>query len=223
MTNAELLERLANPEDNFVERKESAQRQEIKRAAVAFSNSLQVGRKAVLFIGVRDNGQVVGVQNPDNAQQTIRQALDECYPEINFESQVVERDGLPVLAVVFGHSTRRPHFAGQAYIRAGSSSERASQQQYEAIISEHFMPVRKVREYLNQIVRVRWINKRPGEFIYTAGYVGGADCRVIACDQFTVRIEDISTNMHYEEQIGVLELARDPGTGRLILIFRQPH
>lgn len=110
----------------------------------------------------------------------------------------------------------------KSVLRAGSSSEKASHQQYEALISEHLSKVRAVREHLNQVVRVRWINKRPGELVLTHNYSGSADCQIVDCDHITVRIQDIASGAYYEEQVDILELTRDAATTRLILIFRRP-
>jgi predicted HTH transcriptional regulator len=51
-----LLLRLRNFEDNFVERKTSADSKDWLKTVVAFANSTPVGYPAVLFIGVKDDG-----------------------------------------------------------------------------------------------------------------------------------------------------------------------
>jgi len=81
--------RLADYEDNFTERKpESANAGELRRTLVAFANSVPPERSAILFIGVHDNGQILGCSNPDATQKTIRKiAEQDCYPPITFSSK----------------------------------------------------------------------------------------------------------------------------------------
>lgn len=45
---------------------------EFKKTIVAFANSLPANRTGVLFVGITDTGQAVGVGNSDRLQKTIR-------------------------------------------------------------------------------------------------------------------------------------------------------
>src|SRR6266571_8938987 len=81
---SDVLARLRDAEDSFVERKESCQPTKIKRTAVAFANSLPQGRDGVIFVGVCDNGDPLppGDFKVKPAEEKARQALGECYPKI---------------------------------------------------------------------------------------------------------------------------------------------
>jgi len=46
---------------------------EFRKTIVAFANSVAEGEAAVLFIGVSDRGDIVGVGSPDSLQKTIRE------------------------------------------------------------------------------------------------------------------------------------------------------
>ena len=129
MTNP-LLTRLRNKEDTFVERKpEGAASAEFRRTLVAFANSVPEGRTAVLFIGVSDSGEITGIGNSDKLQKTVRDICErDCYPPIRYTSEVLNDGTKDVLAVEIGPSTKRPHFAGAAYIRRGSESVAASEE-----------------------------------------------------------------------------------------------
>ncbi len=71
MTPSDLLERLNDNEDGFTERKtEAAKPLEFRQTLVAFANSVPEGQLAVLFIGVANNGKVVGVTNSDSLQRS---------------------------------------------------------------------------------------------------------------------------------------------------------
>jgi alpha-galactosidase/6-phospho-beta-glucosidase family protein len=77
MTTQELLDRLANHEDNFVERKSGKESDaEYREAIVAFANSVPEGRTAVLYLGIADNGGIVGVPNPDKKQKVLSTSLN---------------------------------------------------------------------------------------------------------------------------------------------------
>ena len=57
MSDADLLARLCNFEDQFVERKTVADLNDALKTVVAFANSAPLGMPCVLYIGVRDDGQ----------------------------------------------------------------------------------------------------------------------------------------------------------------------
>lgn len=131
VTPGELKKLISNHEDNFVERKsEGVTPQELRQTVSAFANTVPEGRKAVLFIGIHDKtGEVVGVTSPDRVQGRVREACHEdCYPRITYVSEVISVDGKRVVAVVVPFSTKKPHFTGPAYIRAGSASVKASEE-----------------------------------------------------------------------------------------------
>ena len=54
LTDEELLLRLNNPEDSYVERKPLKQEGDWLQTAVAFANSTPINYPAVLFVGVND-------------------------------------------------------------------------------------------------------------------------------------------------------------------------
>ncbi len=132
-------------EDAHLERKpEGTNREEIRRTAVAFANSVEEGREAVLLIGVADDGRVLGVADTDAKQKLIRRILvEDCYPPIEHQAQVFDVDGVKVVTVTIPHSLARPHFSGPAFVRRGAESVNATAEQYED--AEHrAMPLSKL-------------------------------------------------------------------------------
>src|SRR5690349_21816992 len=101
LTEAQFQQALHAPEDAYLERKpETANREEIRRTAVAFANSVEDSREAVLLIGVDDAGNVLGVQNPDVKQRDVRRILTEdCYPPIQHQAQVFNVGERRVVAI----------------------------------------------------------------------------------------------------------------------------
>ncbi len=114
MAHNEIKARLSDKEDNFVERKpKTVKNAEIRQTVVAFANSVPEGREALLFIGIRDDGTIEGVDNTDAMQKAIREACErQCYPPIKYTAEVVSDGGRDVVAIRIPPSQDRPHFAG---------------------------------------------------------------------------------------------------------------
>jgi predicted HTH transcriptional regulator len=80
LSDDDLLSRLTNTEDNFVERKRFSDDREWLRTVVAFANSCPIGYPGVLFIGVYDNGTVEQPGKPinlDSLQKTLTERCNE--------------------------------------------------------------------------------------------------------------------------------------------------
>ena len=82
LTEADLLGRMKNFEDHLVERKTVRDEKDWKKTAVAFANSVPVGLLAVLYIGVRNNGEIENPQaNMDEIQKKFNQRIQRVYPQ----------------------------------------------------------------------------------------------------------------------------------------------
>lgn len=136
-TREELLTRLSNREDNFVERKlESVKDEELRRTIVTFANSIPEPRMAVAFFGVHNDGAIQGVANPDKLQKRIRDICDNvCYPPVNVKMEVLEKDNKSIIAVIIPPSDDRPHFSGPAFCRKGSQSLKTSKELFDEIVA----------------------------------------------------------------------------------------
>src|SRR4051794_12632350 len=103
-----LLFRLAQPEDQWNEKKESCNEQKVRRTIVAFANSVNEGEFGVLFIGAAENGNHPGLKNADETQLEIYNYIDRCYPKIEYTPYPleVEVDGVKrlVLAILVPYS-----------------------------------------------------------------------------------------------------------------------
>jgi len=130
-----LIEKLKSPEDRFVERKQNISKDEVCKTLVAFANSLSESDEGYLFIGITDNGKLIGVENPDDTQKKIRNWAEEvCYPAIKIQCQVIKQGEKDLIAVTIYSSNNRPHFAGNSYVRIGSESKKASAEMFEELI-----------------------------------------------------------------------------------------
>lgn len=93
----ELLARMRNFEDHLVERKTIKDEKDWKKTAVAFANSVAVGLPAVLYLGVRDTGEIeTPQQNLDEVQKKFNRQMERVYPRIALGRRA--RLSLPVIS-----------------------------------------------------------------------------------------------------------------------------
>ena len=100
ITDADLLLRLTNYEDHFVERKTSGDSKDWLKTVVGFANSTPIGYPAVLYIGVRDNGEIEEGVNLDSMQKTLGKKLEDAYPTIYYIPKVLVKDAKQFVAVI---------------------------------------------------------------------------------------------------------------------------
>src|SRR5882762_642433 len=136
LSESDLLARMRNFEDHLVERKVVKDDKDWKKTAVAFANSVPVGLPAVLYIGVRDNGEIeTPQQNLDDVQKKFNRHMEKVYPRIAYVPKIVTYNGRQALAVIIPGSDLRPHFAGLSYVRRGSESLEASKKQFAELVT----------------------------------------------------------------------------------------
>jgi len=137
LNDADLLARMRNFEDHMVERKTIKDESDWKRAAVSFANSVPVGLPAVLYIGVRDNGEIETPQRDlEEVAKRFNKHMEKVYPRIAYVPKVISSDGRQALAVIIPGSDSRPHFAGLAYVRRGPESMDGSEEQFAELIAQ---------------------------------------------------------------------------------------
>lgn len=136
ITDADLLLRLTNYEDHFVERKTQGDNRDWLKTVVGFANSAPIGYPAVLYIGVRDSGEIEEGVNLDSLQKSFGKKLEDAYPPIYYMTKVLAKDGKQFIAVIVPGSEHRPHFAGRSYVRIGSETRVASEQHFDNLIAQ---------------------------------------------------------------------------------------
>src|ERR1700733_2030489 len=161
LSDKDILSRLTNLEDSFVERKTEGDSADWLKTVVAFANSLPHGYPAILFIGVRNDGSIQGLENPDSVQKSLSQKLAQAYPIPYCLTKVLEKDGKNFLAVVVPGSEFRPHFAGASFVRDGSQTIRASEQQFALMIAQRNSVAYEILKWRGKSVSV-WHPGRAG-------------------------------------------------------------
>ncbi len=213
----ELLERLKNTEDNFTERKlHGVKNDEIRKTIVAFANSVPEGRTAVFYIGVRNDGSIQGVPNPDSLQKTIRKICEKgCYPPIVPRCEVLTIKDQSILSVVISQSNNRPHFSGPAYVRIGSESVAASDEIFHELITSRLAKPYEILRWKGKQVTVVARDKILGDPEYLPHYVRDLDyydaheCEIIGCTPHFVRLRDLATDRYLSEPLENVTLATD--------------
>jgi Schlafen, AlbA_2 len=158
ITDEELLSRLGNTEDSFVERKRFSDDRQWTRTAVAFANSCPIGYPGILFIGVYDTGLLETPKSPinlDSLQKTLAERLADAWPPLYFLPKVRRKDGQEFLGVLVPGSPQRPHFAGHSYIRVGCETRKASESQFDNLILQRTSSARELLRMIGQ--QVFWL------------------------------------------------------------------
>lgn len=209
----ELVDRLSRFEDNFTERKpDGTPPREIRATIVAFANCLPEGRSGVLFIGVKDNGKIQGVANPDSLQKTIRDICENnCYPPIKYRCEVLPKDGKQVLAIEVLYSDNKPHFSGPAFVRRGSENVNASEEQFQELVLTRLSKTRELLKWKDRLVSVETRGRSPYTFAW--------DYKIEEVTAHWVKIFEIPTGRHSSEELEKVSLATDEGRRRLKLII----
>ena len=215
----ELLLRLNNFEDNFVERKTSGDSKDWLKTVVAFANSTQIGYPAVLYIGVKDNGSPEDKPvNLDSLQKSFSKEISQAYPTIYYVTKTLNVGGRQVLAVVVPGSPDRPHFAGQAYSREGSKTVVASKVQFEEMIASRNSKVYEILKWKAKDITIAKFDVGwPGQQFFSV--VQREIATVADCNQFYVTLERPGGKKHCIP-LGSTEVSYDAGAGRLELRTR---
>lgn len=112
----------------------------ISRTIVAFANC----NGGSLFIGIDDDGSVIGIDDIDKAQLDVKNVLrDSIRPDVSLFTMMnaEQRDGKWILRVDVGRGTSRPYYLTSrglrsegVYVRRGSANECASEQNIREMI-----------------------------------------------------------------------------------------
>ena len=115
---------------------------EIKKEAVAFANS----QGGVIYVGIRDDGEVIGIDNSDEIMQKAANMLrDAIHPDITMfvHYRIENMEGKEVLAIEIQSGTDKPYYIYKnglkpsgVYIRQGSSSVPASESAIRQMIKD---------------------------------------------------------------------------------------
>ena len=131
---------------------------DIRKEIIAFAN----GMGGKLYIGVQDDGTVIGVDDPDEVSLQISNMVrDAIKPDLTMflHYRTIEQDGKMIVAIDIQQGTERPYYIAKkglrpegVYIRQGYSSVPATNTMIRRMIKEtdgdHFEEVRSLEQNL---------------------------------------------------------------------------
>jgi hypothetical protein len=211
----DLISKVTDTENNFIERKTVSDTRGWLETAVAFANSCPVGYPAVLFIGVDNSGLIQQHKEPPNfekLQKSISARIDEAWPPIYHYSKTLRKNGAEFVAVVIPGSAQRPHFSGKAFVRVGPQTRHALEDEYDKLIAQRSSKVRAIQKLIGTVVSWHSLEAAP---------LGGhGDGTLIDCNQFflTFRIANSTTDRCFP--IDWTTISFDSHNRRYQLIFR---
>ena len=133
---------MKNTETNRVENKEQLN-EDFEQEVIAFLNYKEGG---IIYVGIRKNGQVVGVQDVDLTQLQVKDSIkNNIQPStLGLFDVVVETiDNKEVIKVVISSGTEKPYYLRKkgrtpegCYIRVGSSKERMTERMIDDMYSK---------------------------------------------------------------------------------------
>jgi len=136
LSKLELLEKIAGGENLTVEFKEDvSQRSDTAGEMIAFANT----HGGWMLMGITDDGQVVGVSQPDDiATQITNIARHNCRPPLNPLLDYVDVDGKTVVVVEIPRRLGPPHEnnSGQCYVRVDSTKQLATTQERARLLQQ---------------------------------------------------------------------------------------
>jgi hypothetical protein len=222
----DLIKRLCDHEDSFVERK--LEGDDLKRSIVAFANSVPAEKEGIIFVGIRNDGKEVGVENPDALQKKIQKFCnDDCFPSIHFTTKILRRsETVVLLAIIIPASLARPHFAGPAFVRQGTKSVVASKELYEDLITSRNSKAGELLRYKGQAVTIVTQKNPLGRPAFAGVHLGSSlhnqtfthTCRVEDVTPFFVRFK--KDDKYFTEPIQNIEISYDETQNRPLLIVR---
>ncbi len=212
----DLIALLTKTEDSYVERKPTNRKQEWLRTVVAFANSTPIGYPAVLFIGVNDAGQIADGVNIERVMKSFSDFLEEhAWPPVYTLPKSLTHQGKTCVAVIVPGSTERPHFAGKSYVRLGTQTKEASEQQFSELIAQRNSKTRELLSWVGKRITVVHMRHTPAD--YHESYPQNPH-DVVTCNAYylTIRVKDSSgTELSYSFPLNWIELGFDHEEDRL--------
>ena len=212
----EILQRLTNTEDHLTERKSKPHRDQCTEAMVAFANSALPNKPGILYVGVKDKGEILQDKAPESWQHDITAWGNGCFPELPVIPRTLTKDGKEFLAVVVPLSEARPHFARPAFKRQGAKTIPASQQEIDEWIAYRNSKVRFILEKKGEIVTLRVLNqiRIPATFSPSGG-----DYKVIDCNSLWVTLYNLEFQRTITQPLSQIDLKMDDDKHQLMLLF----
>ena len=217
MSDEDLLSRMRNDEDHFVERKVVNDLGDCVKVVVSFANSAPIGMAGVLYVGVTKDGQFEQKTiNFDTIQLSLNSKFKNIYPRVTYVPKLITDGTNQALAIIVPGSPLRPHFAGPSYIRVGSESIEASQQQLDNLIAQRNSKAYRLSQHIGKPVSVRF-QYLQGNRTFTTGSFGQERVLVSDCNESWVTVKTMGDGRLHSYPLNDVTLSYDDVKGQLEL------
>ena len=92
--------------------------------------------------------------NLDRLQKTLGERLADIWPPLYYVPKILRKDGPEFLAVLIPGSSERPYFAGHSYVRVGSETKKAAEEQFEELILQRSSKGRGIEKMIGK--QITW-------------------------------------------------------------------
>ncbi len=191
----EILLRLSRDEDHFLEKKTQGDHKDWLKTVVAFANSAPYEYPAILCIGVKNDGTIEDDLNLDQIQKKFNEKVKNAFPTIYYLPKIISKDGKNFLACIVPGSRLRPHFAGQAYVRKGSETFGASEQEFNSLIAQRIGKAHEIQKWIDRKITVDWINKAADQVRVSGRVSHSWEATVESCNQHYVTLKHDSNSL----------------------------
>ncbi|MBS7528590.1 putative DNA binding domain-containing protein [Fusibacter paucivorans] len=113
---------------------------EVKKEVVAFANK----NGGTIYIGIKDNGKITGLENPDFVMQQISNAVrDSIRPDVSMFTNIelVMKESKSIIKIIIQQGTKKPYYLTEkglkpsgVYVRSGTTSAPASEEAIRMMI-----------------------------------------------------------------------------------------
>ena len=141
-------------ESSLLERKVESDLKDLLKTIVSFANSVKPNEIATVLIGERDDRSVQGVTDPDKIQKKVRQECEKVYPPISYSIGLYTNSGKTCVKLEIRHDGETPHFGSPAWIRMGSETIKATEEQFQKLIELRLSKTRELTFWLNKWITV---------------------------------------------------------------------
>jgi hypothetical protein len=165
---------------------------------------LRLRAPAWIIIGQAPNKEIVGLTgSDDDAQQLISDiARQRCSPAIPVSVECYQKDGKRLAIVEVRRSPARPHFAGKAWVRMGSTNRQATDAEIillRAIESDRKIAILKRWFDEGQTTVVFWQMAKPGEDLARSPGVERTKLIAVEADWIVVIVSGVERAFPYSE------------------------
>jgi hypothetical protein len=151
-------------------------------------------------------------------QKSLSEKLSEAYPPVYYLAKVLRKDEKQFLAILVPGSESRPHFAGQSYVRVGSSTKVASEQEFDELIANRTDKAREILRWKDSPITVHILH--PESVVHISGRVANTrEMFVRDCNSFYATLSGAGEVL-FSYPLRIVDISFDNDKKRLALELR---